>query len=430
MRIPHAALPAIRAVVVLLFAVLCATIFGFLWLNAGGKLPFLSKDGYQVKIKLPDVDNLVYQSDVRMAGVDVGKVEDVQDQGSDAMVTVALNEKNVAPLHQGATLTVRNKTMIEETYLEIKDGKGPEIPNGQTLPSTAGKPSVQLDDVLTSLDGPTRKSLGQTLQSAEQATGGRRQDVGRTLRGLGDLGREGGDALDALAEQSKSLKAVTGNTTALLGALDTGQGRVAELVRDSDALTKTVSANKGDVETLMRKLPATLDTTRTASTHLGRLAGSLAPVSRNLAAAGPDLTSAMRELPATTNDLRGLLPSLNRTLDAAPETLHKVPAFGTQLRPMLGALHADLGDVNPMLSYLRPYGRDAAALFANFSQYLSGSDPNGNIGRVLPVFNEKSPNLPLNTHIGPLYKRNPYPAPGASADPMGRPDAGGEGPPR
>lgn len=420
MRIPNAVLPVIRTVIVLLFFALCATIFGFLWLNAGGKLPFLSNPGYQVKVKLSDVDNLVYQSDVRLAGVDVGKVEEVKDSGSSAIVTVKVDDEKVTPLHRGVTVTVRNKTMIEETYLEIKDGDGGEIRNGEMLPDSAAKPSVQLDDVLTSLDKPTRKSLSSTLQSAESATAGRQEDIGKTLQGLGDLGREGGDALDALAEQSKSLAGLTGNTTALLSALDTGQGRIAELVQDSDTLTKTVTANRDGVESLMRKLPSTLDTTRTASTHLTRLAGSLAPVSRDLAAAGPDLTAALRELPATTDDLRGLLPSLDRTLDTAPGTLTRVPRFGQRLRPMLGTLHADLGDVNPMLSYLQPYGKDAAALFTNFSQYLSGSDPNGNIGRVLPVFNEKSPNSPLNTQSGPLYKRNPYPAPGTSAGTIGK----------
>lgn len=416
MRIPHALLPAIRSVVVLIFAALCAGIFGYLWLNSGGKIPLVSEAGYQVDVTLPDVDNLVFQSDVRMAGVDIGKVENVEVTGSDVRVTMQLDPES-APLHEGASVTVRNKTMVEETYLDVVDGRGRELPSGTTLPKVSGHPSVQLDDVLTSLDERTRQSLGVTLRSAGLATKGTKDDVSRTLRGLGDIGREGNDALTALAAQSKDLSAVAVNTTELLRALDTRQGRITQLVRDSDALTQTVAANRQDVETLMRTFPRVLSTTETASGHLERLGRSLAPVAANLRAAAPGLTAAMRELPATSADLRGLLPSLDQVLDRAPQTLDRVPGFSRAARPMMTTINADLADVNPMLGYLRPYGRDLAAFFTNFGQYLSGSDSNGYVSRVLPVFNEKSVNSPLNSHVGPLDKRNPYPEPGTSDDP-------------
>lgn len=416
MRIPHALLPAIRTTVVLLFAALCATIFGYLWLNSGGKIPLLSKAGYEVEVTLPDVDNLVFQSDIRMAGVDVGKVEDVRVEGSDVRVTLRLDPEH-APLHEGAVITVRNKTMIEETYLDVVDGTGPELADGTVLPRSAGRPSVQLDDVLTALDADTRRSLGSVLRSSGAATRGTKDDVSQTLRGLGDIGREGGDALTALSAQSKDLSAIAANTARLMRALDTRQGRIARLVGDSDALTRTVAQNRRDVERLMKTFPRVLGTTEAASGHLRRLGHALGPVAADLRSAAPDLTAALRELPGTTADLRALLPSLDQVLDRAPSTVDRVSAFAGAAGPMMRAITPDLADVNPMLAYLRPYGRDAAAFFTNFGQYLSGSDANGPIGRVLPVFNEKSLNSPLNSHVGPLDKRNPYPKPGTSDRP-------------
>lgn len=416
MRIPHALIPTIRITAVVLFAALCTTIFSFLWLNAGGKIPLISSAGYRVDVTLPDVDNLVFQSDVRMAGVEVGQIENIEIVGSSARVTLELNGK-AAPLHEGATVTVRNKTMIEETYLEVDDGDGPEIPSGQKLPDDAGRPAVQLDDVLATLDQPTRDSLRNALRSAGVATEGSKKDVGKALQGLGDLGREGARPLAALADQSADLKKVTVNTTNLLRALDTRQGRITQLVRDSNVLTGVLADNRQSLESLMRELPHMLDTTATASRELTRLAGGLAPVAANLKAASGDLSGALQELPATSADLRGLLPALNRTLDRAPGTLDRVPGFSDALRPLLSTVDITLADVNPMLAYMKPYGRDIAAYFTNFSQYLSGADGNGKIGRVMPVFNGKSLNSPLNTQQGPLRKTNPYPAPGSSPDP-------------
>lgn len=433
MRIPHATLPALRTLAVLLFVALCASIFSFLWLNAGGKLPLISQAGYRVDVLVPDVDNLVYQSDVRTAGVDVGKVENVQVTGSDALVTLDLGP-DVAPLHEGAVVTVRNKTLIEETYLEITDGTGPEIPDGTRLPDGSGRASVQLDDVLTSLDEPTREALGTTVRSSALATEESRDEIGAALQGLGDLGREGGDALDALAAQSAALTEVAANAADLLTALDTGQGRVAELVADSEALTEVVVENRAELETVMRTLPPVLDTTREASLSLQELGDSLAPVARNLRTAAPDLSAALVELPGTSAELRGLLPPLDAALGRAEPTLNRVPGFGAELRPLFPTLQVNLADVNPMLGYLRPYGPDLGAFFANYGNQLTGGPHgDGNISRVMPLMNEKSPNSAVDSQTGALEKYNPYPEPGASADPQrrfhGEYPRVGEGPP-
>lgn len=416
MRIPHAALPAIRTVVVLIFAALAASIFGFFWVKAGGKIPLITTAGYRAEVTLPDVDNLVYQSDVTMNGVNVGKIEGIDVRGSDAYVVMDIDPE-AAPLHEGVTVTVRNKTLIEETYLDIIDGAGEPLPDGVVLPKPAGQTSVQFDDVLRSLDAPTRKSLSSTLQSAGLATDGSREGVAQSVEGLGYLGREGGDALSALAAQSEDLSKVAANTTALLEALDTGQGQITQLVRDADALTESVAAGREDVEALMRELPPTLETAHEASVSLEELAGSLAPVAANLAAAGPDVSAALEELPATSADLRGLLPSLDQTLDRAPATLDRVPDFSQELRPLFSTLQVNLADLNPMLAYLEPYGPEISTFFTSFGQALAGSDANGKILRVMPVLNEKTPNQPTDTQFGPLTKHNPYPTPGASRDP-------------
>ncbi|WP_214366564.1 MlaD family protein [Pseudonocardia sp. H11422] len=416
MRIPLTLLPVLRTVTVLVFGGLCALVFGYLWVNAGGKIPLVTQAGYQVGIAMSDVDNIVAQSDVRAAGVTVGRVEKVEVDGGDAVLLLDLDPE-ISPLHEGVSVTVRNKTLIEESYLDIVDGAGAQIADGTILPRSAGRSSVQLDDVLTSLDQPTRDALGSALRAAGTTTEGTREDIGRIVGGLGALGRDGATALDALAAQSQDLAEVTGNTTALLQALDTDQGRITALVGDADRLTQVIAANRGDLEAVLRELPGVLDTTREASAGLTTLAGSLAPVAANLSAAAPDLSAALQELPATSADLRGLLPSLDRTLEQAPDTLDRVPDFSDAARAMFPSLQVALSDVNPALGYLRPYGKDIGTMFANFSQALAGQDGNGTVLRVFVVMNEKSPNQPTNTQIGPLEKYNPYPEPGGNAHP-------------
>ncbi|MEV4731854.1 MlaD family protein [Saccharopolyspora sp. NPDC049426] len=417
MKIPYSALPKVRLTVLVAFFSLCTVFFGYLWVNSGGRIPGISSNGYQAAINLSDVDNLVQESDVVIAGVKVGKVREVQSREGAARIVMNLKNE-VAPLHEGATVRVRNKTLVEETYLEIADGTGQALPDGVTLPDQAARPSVQLNDVLASLDPPTREALGSTIRSLGTATEGRREDVSRTLTGLGKLGRQGNDALDALAAQSEDLKKLVPQTTVLLQALDTRRGQIATLVEDANRLTQATASGSGDIEAAMRQLPEVVASAQAASTNLTELSHALQPVAKDLDTASPDLSRALQELPATARDLRGLLPALNGTLDAAPNTLQRVPVVSRDVKSIIPPARVVLADLNPSLAYLNPYGRDIAAFFSNVSSQFAQRDVNGHYLRVFAIFNEQTVrNSPLNTNKGLLDKSNAYPQPGQAANP-------------
>lgn len=414
MKIPHTRIPLVHGSVVFAFVALCAVIFGTLWTQAGGKIPLISQEGYRVSVSLPDVDNLVFQSDVRIAGIPVGKIEALDVTGRTAKATLELNE-DVAPLHEGATVTVSAKTLIEETYLAVVDGKGAEIPNGATLPAGSGTAAVQLNDVLTSLDQPTRANLRSMVRSSGMVTEDTREEVDNLLTGLGSLGRDGSGALEAAANQSQDLAELTANMAAVLNSLDQRQGQIVQLAEDSDAITASMAAEKENIEELIRELPPFLDSAQDATKDLQDLAEPLDDVTKNLDEGAPYLTAALKELPATTKELRLLVPDLQRVIDRAPATFKRTPKFVDETRPVVGSLSGLLQDVNPMLSYMKPYGPDIAANFRNISLGTSSTDENGRILRVKTVFTAHSANSPIKGLIGNMGF-NPYPAPGQAQD--------------
>ncbi|MBN9739263.1 MCE family protein [Pseudonocardia sp. P1] len=407
-----------RLVVVIAFTALCGLIFSFLWVNSGGKIPGYAPAAYRVAVDVPRVANLVYFGDVMIAGVRVGKVVDVAETGDRARVSMELEPAN-APLHDGATVRVRAKSLIEETFLEITDGTGAEIPDGASLPEGSAEPPVQVNDVLHTLDEPTRQSLGSAVRAAGLSTDGSQQAVSDAVAGLGALGRNGQDALDALAAQSEDLKQLTGTTATVLAALNTQQGQIGQLVQDTDTLTQATSGGAEDIREVMRKLPPVLDSARTASGGLSTLAGSLGPVADNLNAAAPDLSAALVELPATSADLRATLPPLDGTLDKAPATLDRVPRLTDDVDGLIAPTSDLLRDVNPALTYLQPYAPDVVALFQNFGASLAGGDGRGHVYKIMPLFSEQTfKGYPVNTDGLPFRGRqNPIPAPGAASDP-------------
>jgi phospholipid/cholesterol/gamma-HCH transport system substrate-binding protein len=414
-----ASLPRWRLLTLVVFTCLSALMFMFLWLNSGGHLPGVG-DPYRVAIQVPDAQNLVNSSDVEVAGVKIGKVRSINTGKGGAKAVLTLSS-DVAPLHKGATVALRSKTLIEETYVSITDGTGPEIPSGQTLPLTAAKSSVHLDDVLNSLDPTTLAALGKLVGSGDTATTGRSADISATLSGLGDLGRQGHDVLDVLAAQGQDLTSLSRSTTRVLDSLDTGRGQIAQLVKTSQSNMEVVAGQNRALARTVNQLPGTLKSARAASGSLTTLGADLRPVAANLKAAAPSLNSALTRLPEATTQIQATIPSLNTLLDRAPATLTRVPRLSAATSGIVPPARQILADLNPMLSYLQPYGPDAAAFFTNIGAALSQSDAQSHYVRVLAIAQGQSVTgdpLPVQGTPGVSAGNNPYPAPGGSSNPV------------
>lgn len=413
----------VQLTTIILFTALCAVVFGYLWVNSGGKLPGITGSTYRVSAVFPRVANLVYFGDVMVAGVKVGKVQEVSPApGGGAKVVMDLD--NYPPLHDGATAEVRAKSLVEESFVEIVDGTGPQLPSGTELPASAAKGPTQLNDVLVALDGKTRGALAESMRSLGAATEGTRDSLSQGVGGLGALGRNGRTALDALADQGEDLKQLTGNAAVVMNALNTQRGEISRLVESANQLMTATADGKADLENVMRELPPTLHSAREASHAVDDIGDALWPVARNLKAAGPDLSEALEQLPDVSRGLRHLLPALDDALDNAPRTLHKVPDFSQATSDIVPAAIDDLEDLNPMLGYLKPYAPELANVLPGFSQTFAHSDNNGHYFRayLMPTKGTLK-GLPVNTHVGPLAEFNPYPKPGQGYNPgpPGRP---------
>jgi phospholipid/cholesterol/gamma-HCH transport system substrate-binding protein len=402
----------------ILFGLLCAVVFGYLWVNSGGKLPGVTKTTYQVTAVFPRVANLVYFGDVMVAGVKVGKVATVSPQGDQARVVMDLD--SYYPLHQGVTAQVRAKTLIEESFVELTDGTGAPLPSGTVLPKEAAHPPTELNDVLVSLSGQTRDALAAEMRSLGAATEGSKQSISDAMQGLGALGRGGYTALDALNAQSEQLKQLTGNTATMLTALNTQRGEIAQLVSDSNRLFSATADGQQDLEETMRTLPPVLASARNASSSLTDLGDALEPVARNLNDAAPDLSAALDELPDTARDLRDLVPDLDDALHKAPDTLRRVPDTSRDVRDLVPVGEDDLADLNPTLGYLKPYAKDIAGFLTNFGAVGAHGDANGNwLSVALDARPGTVTGLPINTNIGPLKAHTPYMKPGGGFNPVG-----------
>lgn len=408
-----------RLMTVLAFAVFCAGGFGWLWTKAGGHLPVVSpQSSYRVSFKTDDVKNLLAAGDVKIAGVKVGSVSSRRLDGKQAEVTIAL-DKDAAPLHAGAHVQIGVKSLVGTSYVDVTDGDGAVIANGATLPAKDVKPAVDVDELFSVFDKATNHNLSSAVQELGQATDGTGKSLDQTMTGLGEVGDQGAVVLRALARQGTDLQGVTVDARNLLDQLDEGQGQIASLVADAQTLTQATSNRQQALEATVRELPGVVSRVQTGATSLQRLSAPLTPVARSLEAAAPDLNQALVQLPAVTSDLRGLLPSLAATLREAPATLDRVSPFDATLRQLVPTAQVSLSDLDPMLSYLAPYGLDLGALFGSFGGAFDTVAEDGIFPLRLSAFAEGTATLkelPVKVDT-PLSWEDPYPKPGALQTP-------------
>src|SRR3954454_4501768 len=131
------------------FALSCFGILLFLWVTFGGPSPFRAKT-HQVKIPFSEATQLAQQSDVRISGVNVGKVQTIElsPNGKQALAAAAIGDR-YAPLREATRAMLSTKTLRGESYIELTPAsrQGPELPAAATLPEANVSESVQLDEI-------------------------------------------------------------------------------------------------------------------------------------------------------------------------------------------------------------------------------------------------------------------------------------------
>src|SRR4030081_261127 len=99
----------------LLFTLSCIGLNIFVWTQFGGTIP-LSPQGYRFQARFKETGLLVPNADVRIAGVNVGKVVRVENQGVYSLVTIDMQRRD-AQVPVATRAILRQKTLLGEAYV-------------------------------------------------------------------------------------------------------------------------------------------------------------------------------------------------------------------------------------------------------------------------------------------------------------------------
>ena len=361
------------------FALSCFALALFLWIAFGGPIP-LKPEGYRFEVPFDEATQLAQESDVRISGVSVGKVKAIElgDEG-DAVATVELQPR-YAPIPDDTRATLRQKTLLGETYVELSPGsnEAEPLPEGGDLPRAQVSDSVQLDEIFRTFDARTRAAFSQWMQGAAAALRGRGEDLGIAISSLDSFAAEADDALRILDSQEQAVTGLVSSGAEVFGALSERQGQLSGLIRNSEAVFSTTARRNEDLKALFTVLPTFLRESRTTLTRLDRFAAESDPVITELRPAvrqlGPTLTSTAN----LASELQNFYPGLRAAINAAPKGFPALRRLlDDDLPPLLTRLPSFLDELTPIITVIRQYRHEVTGFLGNVAAATNAINDEG-----------------------------------------------------
>lgn len=312
----------------------------------GGRLPWAGD--YEIYAQVRSASELHSRTPVRIAGVDVGKVTGYKrGPGSTAIIKMAIKSSG-RPIRRDARLEVRPRIFLEGNFfVDLQPGSpsAPEMPEGGTIPLANTATPVQLDQILSALDSPTRANLLSFVDAlATSVKGGGAQTFDKTLRYWAPTFRNGAltaEAARGLREDDLSGFIRHGGTVA--AAIASDRVALANLVTGLNRSTRALAQRRAKVDAALVELAGTIDAARPAFQAINRAI----PSGRSLVR---DLRPSLRAAPPTLRSANALVDQVDALIQPRelPRLLDELdPAIVTlaRLEPRLQHLLALLSPV-------------------------------------------------------------------------------------
>ena len=351
----------------------------FLWLAFGGPIP-LKPQGYRVNVAFPEAATLAEESDVRLAGVNVGKVKTKALDKGGARTKVELElDSRYAPIPKDSRAILRQKTLLGETYVEIAPGnrRSGMLEDGEQLPNSQVEPTVELDEILSSFDEPTRKAFQDWMKElAVVIDKGRSSDFNDALGNLPGFTADGAKLLQVLDEQEQAVHRLVKNTGVVFGAINEREGALRQLIVNSNNTFEATARSDAALAETFRIFPTFLDESRATMARLQGFSNNTRPLVNDLKGPADDLGPTVRDLGDLAPDAERLFRDLGPLIRTSETTLPDLERILNGAEPLFEAAHVFLPELNPILSYFNFHQTTIAGFITNATPVLSG-DPGG-----------------------------------------------------
>jgi phospholipid/cholesterol/gamma-HCH transport system substrate-binding protein len=375
------------------------------WLAAGALgvvvlivayIVFAGGGGTDYQLIFPEAGQLVRGDQVQVGGVPVGSVTNiVLTRDFKARITIHV-DSSLTPLHEGTATQVRVPSLssVANRYIALTPGPNnkPALAAGATLPASATREVVDLDQLFNLFNAKTRKGLQGFIQgTAETYAGSGRAlaqsteyfppSLSSTDHFFSELVRDQPVFTSFLVETAKAVTTIGDRKDALAG-----------LIEHANTTFQAIGSQQANLARGLRQLPVTL---RQGNRTFANLPSTFSALKQLVDASKP--TSApltkffakLRPLVTTaTPVVRNFHLSFNRpgANNDLTDFALALPALAKALSTSSPAAVTSLKESVPITAFFGPYSPDLEGTLREFGQTTAYYDANGHYARISPVF--------------------------------------------
>ncbi|MCW2966537.1 MAG: hypothetical protein JWM71_309 [Solirubrobacteraceae bacterium] len=312
------------------------------------------------------------------------------------MVKLQLTKASVFPLPTDSTIRLRQHTPVGENYVSIEPGRSKAtLPDGATLPISQAGDFVDVDQILSTLHGPTQQRARDLIQNTGRALDGHAADLNKVVGGVTGTIIPTADVVHIAHNDRRQVA----NLVAQLGRLTAGVGEREEAIRtiaDRGLVSVRAIAEKDQsLRRLLDDLPQTLTQVRSTSATVGEVSGKASPVLRDLSAAVREVRPAVRSLEPAAQEGRDVVSELGAAAPPLTKTFARARSLAGPTVAALPELNKTLCQLNPAVDYIKPYAKDIATFAIGMGSSANSYDAIGHVIRLIPVVSENQiANLP------------------------------------
>ncbi|MFI6803943.1 MCE family protein [Streptomyces luteogriseus] len=210
------------------------------------RLPVIG-DGETYSAAFAEAGGLKPGDEVRIAGVKVGKVEEVDLDGDHVKVTFKIKEEPGFGTETGASIRV--KTILGAKYLALHPRGRGQLEPGSEIPLKRTVPAYDVVQAFSDLTTTTEKvdteRLAKALDTISTTFEDSPAEVRSSIKGLSRISR-------TVASRDKALRELLDHANGVTGVLADRSGDFTALVKDGDKLFKEISKRRTAIHKLLK----------------------------------------------------------------------------------------------------------------------------------------------------------------------------------
>lgn len=398
--------------------------------------------GYLVRAIFDNASFVIEGEDVKVGGVIVGRIADVDldDRENKAAVVLEITDPGFQDFRQDATCKIGLQSLIGEQFIDCSPtqrrgqgvalapplkaiGSGPHR-GEHLLPVERTSSPVGPDLLANIMRMPQRERL--QLIIAELGTGlaGNGAELREVVDRANPTLQQATRLVEILAAQNGTIKDLVEQSDAALAPLAERSGDLAGFIASSGRVA-AASAERGDaLERNLERLPAFLRELKPAVGRISRLSDQFGPSVANLTSQAPAVNRAVTNLGPFATATRPALKTLGDTADQGRSTFPKLDRLSRQVRrtatPLVPAARS-LAELTGSFSRTGGIGSLLQLLYL-YTGSLNGKDSTSHYTRTT-VYNslciERSPTIigQCIAQFDPAQTGEPDPAESRTAAP-------------